>query len=48
MKEHLKRLEEKGSNEQGYFSLDANKEITAEELEAYRLKRQCFDDPMAQ
>ena len=54
VKEHLRQLDEdakaKGQGKESgqYFSLDANKKISAEELEAFRLRRQLFDDPMRQ
>jgi hypothetical protein len=52
VKEHLRQLEEdakqKGLGKESvqYFSLEANKKISAEELEAFRIRRQLFDDPM--
>jgi hypothetical protein len=54
VQEIIKRLDEQerlGGKEfietkKPFFSLKADTEITAEELEAYRRKRQRFDDPM--
>lgn len=54
VQEFLKKLDEQerqggreyAETKKPFFSLKADTEITAEELEAYRLKRQRFDDPM--
>jgi hypothetical protein len=53
VKEYLGKLDEEakakgmGKDSAQFFSLDSSKPISAEELEAYRLRRQMFDDPMA-
>jgi len=48
----LEKLDEdiktKGQASAQFISIDASKPITAEELEAYRLSRQMFGDPMRQ
>lgn len=52
VRQFMDKLEEdakakgQGKDSAQFFSLDANKPISAEELEAYRLRRQMFDDPM--
>ena len=52
VKEFLGRLDEEakakgqGKDSAQFFSLDASKPISAEELEAYRMRRQMFNDPM--
>jgi pre-mRNA-processing factor SLU7 len=38
---------EKSKGKRKYNSLEASNDITEEQLEAYRMKRQNFDDPMA-